>query len=176
MIKPHATNCIYHTSRKINYWGMQASNMGGWQGIFDVNVEWFIPFELEVLAKSKIMMQKYNPKFDMDSLRMNSWANINCFGDYNVPHTHPPIDNPSGANRDLPVLSGVYYITKPKDSGDLIMSDFSSNMKRLYGYNFDHKVVASEGECILFFPDMPHYVEPSQTHEDRISIAFNLDI
>jgi len=72
-------------------------------------------------------------------------------------HTHEEDDE---------LLSGVYYISVPKESGDLILGDVSKDEKRI-------RITPEEGEFIFFSPKLLHAVEENQSSELRLSIGVN---
>ena len=87
------------------------------------------------------------------------WLNILSKGSFNRPHTHK-IQNYDTS------YSGVLYVKTPPNSGNIVFLDPLD----LNAY----KVIETKSKDILLFNNIiPHYVEPNQLNEDRISIAFN---
>jgi hypothetical protein len=62
--------------------------------------------------------------------------------------------------------SGVLYLKVPSNSGDIVFMDPLQ-------LNHYKKVNVKQKDILLFNDIIPHYVEPNQSNEDRISIAFN---
>lgn len=103
------------------------------------------------------------------------WININGYRDYNTLHHH------CGKHEDL---SGIYYVKIPKDTDSAISfadprSKVSANP--FYTANFLNyeeyvRYEPSEGSLLLFPTFFEHQVEPNNSKEDRISIAFNLSL
>lgn len=110
---------------------------------------------------------------ELGDLHVIPWVNINNKGDYNKRHSHA-----DGIN----LLSGVYYVKVPENSGDIIFHDprpsaihYMAGM-RYYGQGKMQscKIPVKENR-LLYFPSwLEHEVEPNNTDEDRISISFNL--
>jgi predicted 2-oxoglutarate/Fe(II)-dependent dioxygenase YbiX len=69
-------------------------------------------------------------------------------------HTHDEHDE---------LLSAVYYVTAPQDSGDLVIEDTPVTIR----------VRPEAGLMVLFPPDAPHAVEENASDRDRLSVAFN---
>jgi uncharacterized protein (TIGR02466 family) len=114
------------------------------------------------------------------SFSLECWININPKGAYNVSHTHPNCD-----------YAGVFYINLPQDEsyspsivfdsphnhcyGDTY-SMYSDNLKLSYGIYPEIEVYPPEGSIIVFPSHLRHFVDDNQTDEDRISVAFNINI
>ena len=110
-----------------------------------------------------------------DIILANAWLNINRKGAFNVPHIH-----------DESVLSGCIYLKVPSNSGSLsIEKNYNeqfiySNIGKVKKDNPQPHITATrmyiapeEGEVIVFPSHIPHQVDPNESDEDRISIAFN---
>tara|TARA_Y100000996_G_scaffold312783_1_gene249056 strand:- start:1367 stop:1969 length:603 start_codon:yes stop_codon:yes gene_type:complete len=105
----------------------------------------------------------------------NAWININSKGDSNFPHDHP------GS-----IVSGVYYVRLPEDSGRLVFQNPSGKLISTYwnmkgGPNEWNRAnsevwsLDSSEDTLLIFPSwLDHFVQPSESDEDRISISFNV--
>jgi|TARA_R100001530_G_scaffold127717_2_gene97028 uncharacterized protein (TIGR02466 family) len=97
------------------------------------------------------------------------WLNINRKGNSNTVHDHPES-----------VLSGVFYIKVPKDSGDLVFTNDALLRffpLRVNNYNSNNsqvwKFIPQEGMLYLFPSWLKHEVTPNNSNKERISIAFN---
>ena len=88
-------------------------------------------------------------------LRMGFWFNAQGPGQSTTEHTHEENDE---------LLSGVYYVTAPKQSGDLVLLD---------GVLVTH-VTPTAGLLLFFPPSLAHRVEVNQSAYQRLSIAFNV--
>jgi uncharacterized protein (TIGR02466 family) len=108
-------------------------------------------------------------KFQLNNL--NYWVNKNFKGSSNKPHSH-----------GYDCISGVYYLNTPKNSGDLVFLDISklncNNFKFIDDANFFSEFVIKpkEYDLILFFSETIHYVRSNNSDQDRISMAFNINI
>jgi hypothetical protein len=89
------------------------------------------------------------------SLRIGFWLNAQGPGQSTSEHTHEECDE---------LLSGVYYVKVPAESGDLLLRD---------GY-FRIQVTPVAGLFLFFPPNLPHRVETNRSDEQRLSIAFNI--
>jgi len=96
------------------------------------------------------------------------WYNVCPKGGYNETHVHP------GA-----FLSGVYYLKKPKEAGDIVLHDprkgsLCSREPNHIVRGSTQRIDAKEGDIIIFPGWLEHSVEPNFDEEDRISISFNV--
>ena len=149
-----------YTSR---YRSKRASNIGGYQSG---------PFDYKPLTSA---IKNNVPKSDkeMGELYIYSWFNINVPKSYNMIHTH---------NDGTVYLSGVYYVTVPKDPCGEIM--FHDPRGRSIGaapdskyFEYGNKVVqvTPEENMLYYFPSwLEHEVSCNLSNENRISISFNL--
>ena len=95
------------------------------------------------------------------------WYNICPKGGFNDLHVHP------GA-----FLSGVYYLTKPEKSGDIMFHDprkgSVASREPQHMFRGGQQMMNAKAGDILIFPGwLEHSVEPNLDDEDRISISFN---
>tara|TARA_R100001163_G_C5027724_1_gene168835 strand:- start:30 stop:602 length:573 start_codon:yes stop_codon:yes gene_type:complete len=104
----------------------------------------------------------------------NFWININNYKDFNSVHTHPQS-----------VFSGVVYFKTPDKCGDLVFTNpftwlnFMINPNKIKNhnkYNEDKYFIKVESKLLILFPSwLEHCVMPNLSHEDRISLSFNLN-
>ena len=106
----------------------------------------------------------------------NFWLNVNINGSSNILHTHPES-----------VLSGVYYVNAPENSGDIVFYSFDSNLNDTSYGNYVYESTTShipmnrnitsitpEDSMLIMFPShYLHSVDTSLSQEKRISISFN---
>ena len=80
------------------------------------------------------------------------------------------------------VVSGVYYISIPKNSGSIVFvnndlndfNDFYGSVNKYNEYNSPNWIIEpKENTCVLFPSYLTHYVEPNLNKKERISISFN---
>jgi hypothetical protein len=87
-------------------------------------------------------------------LRCGFWLNAMEAGHTTSEHTHEENDE---------LLSGVYYVAAPRDSGDLVLRDGPLIVR----------LQPSPGTALFFPPTLPHWVEPNQSPGLRLSIGMN---
>jgi len=88
------------------------------------------------------------------ALRCGFWLNAMEAGDTTSEHTHEENDE---------LLSAVYYVAAPAESGDLVLRD-GLLMVRL---------APRPGTFLFFPPDLPHWVEANRSPGLRLSIGMN---
>jgi hypothetical protein len=91
------------------------------------------------------------PKKD---LRVGWWLNVMRPGDITFVHTHDEEDE---------ILSGVYYIDVPPDSGKLVLIDGARR----------EEIWPRAGMFVFFAPEIPHEVTRNESGRPRISVGFN---
>lgn len=113
-------------------------------------------------------------KWDMRENQLtlgNYWVHATPPGEVTQSHTHKPA-----------VLSGVYYVDKPENSGDLVFVDVNQfhdyEPKSLPGevdpISTPQMVIkAGEGTMLVFPSWLPHKVPKNNSNRNRVSISFN---
>lgn len=152
--------------------GVTISNRGGWHS---AELLYPIPQELEKLFNDlNVFVNDVGFRYTgINNLRVgNFWININGHHDYNQLHDH-----------QNSVLSGVYYVSVPNENmGDLVLHRgdnaeffYTSKVKREQTMSNALSVnkPAKESTFYLFPSWIKHHVERNESHEERISIAFN---
>ena len=101
-----------------------------------------------------------------------SWLNVNHNrGCINLQHCHGG------------VLSGVFYLKVPENSGKLVFANQGANeLWEGNDYIKDYNKLTTqlsfiepfEGDLILFPSYLPHSVLPNEHDDERISISFNV--
>jgi hypothetical protein len=97
--------------------------------------------------------------------------NVHGFGGFNASHVHSNC-----------LLSGVYYISCPVESGDLVLEDprgqaVFANTYSLFRHDLGRssvELVPHEGLLVLFPSWLSHHVEPSAAAQLRISLPINV--
>jgi uncharacterized protein (TIGR02466 family) len=101
----------------------------------------------------------------------NYWVHATPPGELTQSHTHKPA-----------VLSGVFYIDKPENSGDLVFVDMNQfhdyNPKPLPGEidpitSPQMMIKADEGTMLIFPSWLPHKVPKNNSDRNRVSVSFN---
>jgi len=144
---------------------VERSNRGGWQSRKNL----FEDIELSGLCEEiwNVCIQLWPVINGIQFKHM--WAAINKINNWNVIHSH-------GANQ----LSGGYYLRVPENSGKIVFRDPAA--MRINSFtNFLHegelyKYQPREHDLIMWPAYLDHFVEPSESDEDRIMVSFNLDI
>lgn len=103
-----------------------------------------------VVAQSALRLSR-----EAAELRCGFWLNRMAPGDSTSRHAHAENDE---------LLSAVYYIQVPEASGDLLFDDDP----------FEIRVRPEAGLCVLFDPELPHWVERHAGRGERLSLAFNI--
>ncbi|NCA68881.1 MAG: hypothetical protein EOM91_02035 [Sphingobacteriia bacterium] len=89
------------------------------------------------------------------TLKCGFWFNRMAPGQSTSRHTHEEHDE---------LLSAVYYLSVPADSGDLLLYDGPAEIR----------VRPREGCFVFFPPDLPHAVEVNRARLPRWSIGINI--
>lgn len=89
-----------------------------------------------------------------EDLRFAFWFNAMGPGHKTLRHDHL---------EDRELLSAVYYIDVPENSGRLL----------LYNGQVELRYQPRAGDLILFDPSVPHEVEPNQSERMRLAVAMN---
>ena len=96
------------------------------------------------------------------NLRAGYWFNYMPPGATTTLHTHDDDDE---------VLSCVYYIDVPKNSGNLIIYDDDKNANQKV-----IEIQSKTGDFIFFKPDIRHEVTKNNSNKNRLSIGFNFGV
>lgn len=156
--------------------GRILSNRGGWQSD-DIYVSDRIAALAPLTSIIQMELVEIQNRMEIENdLRIdNMWININGHRDWNTSHRHPHS-----------LISGVFYVRIPEgDNGRLVFENVNPHMEyyitrkiRVRNYNDVTaswwNIAPSENQLVFFPAWLSHTVEPNYTHEDRISIAFNI--
>lgn len=157
------------------------SNAGGWQspgnlmtwpepciGIFKKRIEKLVGNLLQELVRDDGRNRSFK-------LLIDAWANINRRGDYNVVHTHPNC-----------MWSGVYYVSRGVPDADvphgglleLLDPREAANYIQVSNTVLDGRefVDNQPGRMLLWPSWVKHMVHPYFGEDERISIAFNVNV
>ena len=96
---------------------------------------------------------------NVENLRAGYWFNYMPPGATTTLHTHDDDDE---------LLSAVYYVYVPENSGNLIIyeNSKSSGEKKI-------EITSRTGDFIFFKPDIRHEVSKNNSTESRLSIGIN---
>jgi len=150
--------------------GKNISNRGGYHTNL-INKE-PIFYEFFEIAKP-VILHTLKSIYVKDISVIGAWININGKYAYNTEHCHPECD-----------LAAVYYIKTPKDSGKIYMNNpvpqalMHQKLRKTKLNVYSQHLFFDVAESSLFiFPGwLFHGVEANNSDEDRISMAFNIDI
>ena len=92
---------------------------------------------------------------DISKLQAGLWFNAMQPGNSTTAHRHDDYDE---------LLSAVYYVKVPKNSGELILTV----------NNFTTHVTPREGMMVFFPPDMIHEVTENKSNDMRLSLGINI--
>ena len=144
---------------------VRKSNRGGWQSeLYKPDNEMFKPLINEI--KEFCIHLPLNIK---QTYVEQLWVNVNTKGNWNAIHQHGQYH-----------LSGTYYVKVPKDSGRIVFRDPRPGaIGNVFHINrFDKgefkKLNIIEGLLAIWPSYLDHFVEPSETDEERISISFDI--
>ena len=159
-------------TRKVFHKSMEYSNVGGYQSSPNLKGPAWQP--LFMVAKAQLI--EYLKTLGAVAGEWNIqgaglWLNVNGRGHYNKPHNH------GGTH-----FSGIYYVKVPPKSGMLYFQRPSMHNPiieehgKLADYGPLIEIMPREGDMFIFPSELNHGVYPNFSREERISIAFNLNI
>ena len=108
---------------------------------------------------------------DCPVVHEDGWININQHNAFNERHTHPGSD-----------LSAIYYHVVPPNSGHLVLTNPHHHthfnvLSHTKNNNGPALHITPKANQIIIFPSyIEHKVEPNNSTEDRISIAWNIKL
>jgi uncharacterized protein (TIGR02466 family) len=157
------------------------SNAGGWQSPGNL-ITWPEPCiqtlkqRIESLVFNLIgQLVRKDGSERTFTLLIDSWANINRSGDYNVVHTHPNCMwsgvyyvQPGNPDASVP-YSGLLEMLDPREAANYIQIQNTILDARQF---FD----TIPGRMLLWPSWVKHWVHPYVGEGERISIAFNVNV
>ena len=168
---------LYLNNVRLNDTGRKFSNYGGYQSNNLENNEYTYLFLSQISNCVKELSDGIGIKRRRLKLH-NFWCNFNGPKDFNTLHTHPQS-----------LISGVFYIKTPDNCGNLILKNRNGDLIKSYfdqwylkeeqDYELNEitsqiwRIIPEKNNIILFPSWLEHYVEPNNSTEERISIAFN---
>jgi uncharacterized protein (TIGR02466 family) len=142
------------------------SNQGGYQSEGEFT---------DIEFKDAILKTLPHPFYKGQAVNIRNvypWLNINKNGNWNTPHHHFAGDI---------YVCGVYYVSTPPESGRIRFYDPRSEYIAATGsYQYlesrqEQLLVKPTEGLVVFFPCwLKHDVEPNDSDQDRVSIAFNV--
>jgi uncharacterized protein (TIGR02466 family) len=145
----------------------QRSNRGGYQG------HGFHHADLTAAIEKTLPTV---PGRSLSNIHLHCWVNINGFGHWNALHNH--LD-------ELCLISGVFYVSVPENSGSLWLYDpryFGNTGTHYRYYHSDHtsysdpaiEIQPRPNLMVFFPPSIMHMAGPNLSQDPRCSIAFNI--
>jgi uncharacterized protein (TIGR02466 family) len=141
------------------------SNVGGWQSKADPMLNKLFAKAMDAQSECiESVLEGYNPViFNLQ----NSWVNINKGSDYNMVHKHPA--SSLSCCLYLSVPSGKITFEDPRNDVFMERDRFAMCPDNYLTYSF----TPNAGDLIVFPSWLNHSVEPSNSEEERVSIASN---
>ncbi len=90
----------------------------------------------------------------VDDLQAGCWFNHMPPGATTTLHSHDDDDE---------LLSAVYYVSVPENSGCLV----------IHRHSMQHTIMPEEGKFVFFAPDVVHEVSENKSDRERLSIGIN---
>jgi len=116
----------------------------------------------ELLPLIQIATEYAEKILNKKNVRAGYWFNFMPPGSVTNPHRHDDYDE---------LLSGVYYLDVPEDSGNLVLQD-----KTASGELKSIEVIPQAGLFVFFKPDVIHEVTENKSGENRLSIGMNFGV
>ena len=149
--------------------GVGKTNVGGWQSDSIVKDSKFSPLFSEINKIIENLDLKIN-KIEISQ----AWCNVNNKNDWNVIHNHGWYN-----------LSAIYFAKKPENSGKLGIRDprailtstwggWANKIYNMYNENCIIYLNSKVRDLIIFPSFLDHYVTPSDSDEERITIAVDI--
>ena len=177
-INNHSLRTFILALKKKDKEGRILSNYGGWQSHClslkeNALKNLLIEIEKNLVTLEQALRLRKEFKLKVSSL----WANVGGPGAVNTPHIH------NGS-----ILSGVYYVSRPENSGSLrlmnpnlfnhvtlaFMGKIETFTEGPTPFTSDNmKFTGLQGSLVIFPSHICHYVMPNLSKEVRISISFN---
>ena len=150
----------YILELKANNESLKKSNFGGWHS--ECNLHEHGIFKELSSSLLDIAREIVGPYSNSDLEFVEMWAMVNDKRSYNAHHIHEGL------------LSGVFYLQVPEDSGRLILCNPAVRSHSHIIRSKDYPIQPERLALIMFPSWLEHYVEPSNSDGERISISFNI--
>jgi len=149
---------------KLMYESESLSNEGGYHSPTFVGTNFLQLYDSVERFSNDVLKSK---GLSLSVQNIEYWCNINKSYNYNVMHSHGRAD-----------LIGIYYVTVPPNSGDLVLlRNDGSQYCSLYENRNDmleYVIEPEVGRLYVLPGHLWHYVTGSNSDKDRISISFNI--
>ena len=138
----------------------------GWQSTKELyNIPLFskLADAILIITKKNILQKNIQPFIS------SMWLNVQGTNGFNHTHVH------SGG-----WYSGVFYLKCCEKSGNITFTDPRPGAEMSLYHQFTNGEIQTispkPGDLILFPSWLPHLVEPNYSNDDRISVAFNIEL
>jgi len=149
--------------------GVGKTNVGGWQSDIIIKDSKFNLLFNEISEIIKTFNLKIN-KIEISQ----AWCNVNSKNDWNVIHNHGTYN-----------LSAIYFAKQPENSGKLgirdprpiftsAWGDWANKIYDMYNENCIIYLNSKVRDLIIFPSFLDHFVTPSNSDEERITIAVDI--
>ncbi len=157
--------------------GCVISNQGGWQSSSYLYSRYENIIKTTIIDGCRPLFTNEDIFLENLIINLTFWININHTDCYNHAHMHEGAD-----------MAGILWVKIPEDSGQVELynsksyenhrldSVYSEDYKRRWGFYPSYLIPPNEGTIILFPAHVLHAVMPNHSKEDRISIAFNVNL
>ena len=102
---------------------------------------------------------------DVSGLRAGYWFNFMPPGSVTIPHRHDDFDE---------LLSGVYYVNVPENSGSLLLHEGKRTVNNTQTDTIE--ITPQAGLFVFFKPDILHEVSRNHSQQNRLSIGMNFGV
>jgi uncharacterized protein (TIGR02466 family) len=162
------------SSTSENNWALESGKSTG-----ELDLYLYKKIEMKWLVDAALLHAN-NYWQDMDYRRgakvsiTSSWANLHTYGQVTGEHSHC-----GGAVKAH--ISAVYYLKKPKDSGNIKFTDPLEYIHKMTpAHNYDEtfgstycEVDTDQFDLILFPSWLKHQTQPNMSYDDRVAISIN---
>ena len=150
-------NKLYNL-KQLNTQGIASNSSGGWQS------ERNFHFQSESSFLNNAITNLVQNIFQSNCKILDMWGSIYSKGDFNNIHNHPPLQYTNN-----PLWSGVYYLKTFPNSGAFHIHSNNNITDKVTFY-------PKKNDLYLFNSSIYDSVDPNTENDDRICIAFNLQL
>lgn len=152
-----ASSLLPNSSRHTDFWSIDHPSVFQLQQLF--------------LEAATVLYQKYcqiNNRTPFAIQTTRGWMNTLGPNQWTSPHSHP------GS-----LFAGVYYVSAPHNSGDLLLQDPSAGTEYVNHTDSNRdcrvyqRIPATTGRLIVFPGHLVHCTEPNLSQQQRICVATN---
>ena len=157
--------------REIDQKGAHHSNRGGYHS--QMMHKQYMDDKSDILSELVDGIEWYVAEYVKTNIKdnyitklCNWWFMINNKGNWNSPHSHGHTD-----------IAAIFYVKVPENSGKLVLKRTDgAHYIDMYNSTSTLEIAPQEGRLYLFPAHILHWVEPSQSDEERICITSNIKV